>query len=104
LTKVKAHRWLLKLLPLILPENGSLVDKQFGYKKLQWLESPTSYCVCCCCGLVVVLPIVTVASSVLVAAVSAKHAILAIANSSMANRMLVGVMLLNVACGNAAAK
>ena len=51
-----------------------------------------------------VLPIVTVASSVLVAAVSAKHAILAIANSSMANRMLVGVMLLNVACGNAAAK
>ena len=50
-----------------------------------------------------VLPIVTVASSVLVAAVSAKHAILAIATSTMANRMLTGTMLLVVVCGDAAA-
>ena len=50
-----------------------------------------------------VLPIVTVASSVLVAAVSAKHAILAIATSTMANRMLAGTMLLVVVCGDAAA-
>jgi hypothetical protein len=55
-------------------------------------------------GLVVVLPFVTLALSVLVAAVPAKHAILAIANSSMANRMLVDMILLNVVCGDAAAK
>ena len=50
-------------------------------------------------GLVAVLPFITVALSVLVvAAVSAKHAILAKATSSMANRMLLGVMLLDVMC------
>jgi hypothetical protein len=53
------------------------------------------------------LPFITVALSVLVAAaVSAKHAILAIATSSMANRMLLGVMLLDAVCvggGDAAA-
>ena len=52
-----------------------------------------------------VLPFVIVALSILVAAaVSAKHALLAIATSSMTNRMLVGLMLLNVVCGDAAAK
>jgi hypothetical protein len=55
-------------------------------------------------GLVVVLPFVTLALSVLVAAVPAKNAILAIANISMANRMLVDMILLNVVCGDAAAK
>jgi hypothetical protein len=54
-------------------------------------------------GLVVPLPIVNVAPSVLVAAVSAKHAILAIATSTMANRMLAGTMLLVVVCGDVAA-
>ncbi len=50
-------------------------------------------------GLVVVLTSVTVALSVLVAAVSAKHTILAKETSSMAKtRMLVGVMLLDVVC------
>jgi hypothetical protein len=50
-------------------------------------------------GLVAGLPFITVALSVLVvAAVSAKHAILAIATSSMANRMLVGMMLLDAVC------
>jgi hypothetical protein len=43
------------------------------------------------------LPFVTVALSVLVAAaVSAKHARLAITTSSMTNRMLVGLMSLDV--------
>jgi hypothetical protein len=55
-------------------------------------------------GLVAVLPFVIVALSVLVAVILAKHAILAIATSSMANRMLVGVMLLDVVCGDAAAQ
>jgi anti-sigma factor RsiW len=55
-------------------------------------------------GLVVVLTSVTVSLSVLVAAVSAKHTILAKETSSMAKtRMLVGVMLLDVVCGDAAA-
>lgn len=50
-------------------------------------------------GLVVVLTSVTVSLSVLVAAVSAKHTILAKETSSMAKtRMLVGVMLLDVVC------
>jgi hypothetical protein len=50
-------------------------------------------------GLVAVLPFITVALSVLVVAtVSAKHAILAKATSSMANRMLLGVMVLDVMC------
>ena len=44
------------------------------------------------------MPFVIVALSVLVAVISAKHAILAIATSSMANRLLVGVMLLDVVC------
>jgi hypothetical protein len=55
-------------------------------------------------GLVVVLTSVTVSLSVLVAAVSAKHTILAKETSSMANRMLVDMILLNVVCGDAAAK
>jgi hypothetical protein len=56
-------------------------------------------------GLVVVLPFVTLALSVLVAAVSSKkHAILAKETSSVANRMLVDMMLLNVVCGDDAAK
>jgi len=50
-------------------------------------------------GPVVVLLFVTVALSMLAAvAVAAKHAILAIATSSIANRMLVGMMLLDVVC------
>ena len=49
------------------------------------------------------MSIVNVAPSVLVAAVSAKHAILAIATSTMANRMLAGTMLLVVVCGDVAA-
>lgn len=60
-----------------------------------------------CCvsvGFVTVLPFVIVVWSVLVAAVSAKHAILPIATNSMANTMLVGMMLLDVVCGDAAAK
>ena len=44
------------------------------------------------------LPFVTVALSVLVAEVSAKHAILAIVIGSMANRTPVDMMLLNVVC------
>ena len=88
----------------------NLARKWQSCRQTVWLQKVTmvgkSYELLCLLLLwtVVVLPIVTVASSVLVAAVSAKHTILAIANSSMANRMLVGVMLLNVVCGNAAAK
>ena len=68
-----------------------------------FLHNGSHYGTAVSAGLVVVLPFVTLALSVLVAAVLAKHAILAIANSSMANRMLVDMILLNVVCGDAAA-
>lgn len=64
-----------------------------------FLHNGSHYGTAVSAGLVVVLTSVTVSLSVLVAAVSAKHTILAKETSSMAKtRMLVGVMLLDVVC------
>jgi hypothetical protein len=38
LTKVKAHRWLLRTIAFNPAKKWQSCTKPFGYKKLQWLE------------------------------------------------------------------